>query len=74
MSDKKRYDVQKQRLELLREAAKELHEGLDRVSNLADNGCYDWKQLRESTTDQLNFFERSTGTCILEFGEGRMFE
>lgn len=72
MSDQKRYDVQRQRLELLREAARELSQGLDRVSDLAEQGAYNWKELRDSTTDQLNFFERSTGTCVLEFGEGRM--
>lgn len=72
MNDQKRYDVQRQRLELLREAARELSQGLDRVSDLAEQGAYNWKELRDSTTDQLNFFERSTGTCVLEFGEGRM--
>lgn len=72
MSDQKRYDVQRQRLELLREAARELSQGLDRVSDLAEQGAYNWKELRDSTTDQLNFFVRSTGTCVLEFGGGRM--
>lgn len=72
MNDQKRYDVQRQRLELLREAARELSQGLDRVSDLAEKGVYNWKELRDSTTDQLSFFERSTGTCVLEFGEGRM--
>lgn len=72
MNDQKRYGVQRQRLEMLREAARELSQGLDRVSDLAEQGAYNWKELRDSTTDQLNFFERSTGTCVLEFGEGRM--
>lgn len=72
MSDQKRYDVQRQRLEMLRNGVKELLEGLDRISGLAEQGAYNWKELRDSTTDQLNFFERATGTCILEFGYGRM--
>lgn len=72
MSDRKRYDVQRQRLEMLRNGVKELLEGLDRISGLAEQGAYNWKELRDSTTDQLNFFERATGICILEFGEGRM--
>lgn len=64
----KKYEIQRKKLDLYREAVKELHEGLDRVSALAEQGAYDWKELRDSTRDQLNFFERTTGTCILEFG------
>lgn len=64
----KKYEIQRKKLELYREAVKELHEGLDRISKLAELEFYDWKELRDATRDQLNFFERATGTCVLEFG------